>query len=62
MRLPIHISNLYEETLTPENFLKLDEKSLPNISYSEIVPPKIGKRDFGGIKVHYKTPIYMGSK
>lgn len=52
---------LHEEILPPAKFLKLNGRELANISYTEIVPPVLGTKDFGAIKVHYKIPKYMNT-
>ena len=47
-----------EETLSPEEFLRIYRTKKSSIKSSEIVYSKLGSADFGKIKVHYKTPIY----
>ena len=62
MRLPIELDKFQEEILSPEKFLNLNDAERANIEYSEIIPPKIGSKDFGFIKVQYKSPVYMRPK
>lgn len=62
MKQPIELNKFQEDILSSERFLKLNEQEMSNISYTEIVPPKLGKRDFGGIKVYYKNPVFMRFK
>ncbi len=47
-----------EETLSPEQFLKLTPSDRANIAHTKIIPPRLGKNGFGMIKVHYKRPMY----
>lgn len=58
MKQTIQVKRLDREELSPEKFLKLSKKEQLNISYSEIIPARLGKADFGKIMVHYKTPLY----
>jgi hypothetical protein len=58
MKNVIQMNRIEKEVLTPEKFLNLNEKDKANISYSEIIPPRLGHSDFGKIKVHYKLPLY----
>lgn len=46
------------EILSPEDFLALTSEERKKIRKTEIVPPKIGDNNFGGIKVFYRFPIY----
>lgn len=47
-----------DEVLTPKRFVELNAEEKAKIKTVEIVPPVLGKKDFGGIRVYYKTPIY----
>jgi len=58
MKKSIQLKRVEKEVLSPESYLKLNKQELINISNSEIIPPRLGKNDFGRILVHYKNPIY----
>jgi len=58
MKQAIQLKRVEKEILSPENFLNLNKKDKSNVSYSEIVPARLGKDDFGKIRVHYKIPVY----
>lgn len=58
MKQIIKVNRVDKEVISPENFLNLNKTEKSNISYSEIIPARLGKSDFGKIKVHYKNPIY----
>jgi len=62
MKLIFDMNDLYEEILTPDKFLSLGEKDKLNISYSEIIPARLGESTLGRIRVHYKTPRYIKIK
>lgn len=49
---------LMEDTLSPSEFLKLSDLERENIRSTQIVPPKLGQRHFGKIKIVRKTPVY----
>lgn len=51
------VSVISEETLTPEEYLRLSEQDKINIKSLEIVPPKLGQGSFGCIKVYYRYPV-----
>ncbi len=44
--------------ISPQEFLTMREVEKANIKSIEIIPPKIGKNDFGKIRVELKTPLY----
>jgi hypothetical protein len=46
------------EALTAEEYLNLTDNEKKNIEGTVIMPGKLGTRDFGKIKVFYKTPLY----
>ena len=46
-------------TLTPAEFVKLTPEQQAAIKHTRIVPPTLGRADFGGIEVTYKTPRYF---
>ncbi len=48
----------YQDEITPKEFMNLSEKDKKNIKKIEIVPPKLGRADFGKIRINLKTPIY----
>jgi hypothetical protein len=48
-----------EELLSPKDFLKLKESDRENIKSAQIVPVKLGQRNFGKIKIIRKTPVYL---
>ncbi len=52
------LNDLYEELLTPEQYIKLNVTELRNIESSQIIPPELGEKNFGKIKVRYRSPIY----
>jgi hypothetical protein len=58
MKRIIQVSRVEKEVLSPEKYLNLNKKEKSNISFSEIIPARLGKSDFGKIMVHYRTPIY----
>ncbi len=58
MKRTIQVKRVEQEVLSPEKFLNLNQKEKSNISYSEIVPARLGKADFGKIRVRYRTPVY----
>lgn len=58
MKQAIYLNRVEKEILSPEKFLNLNQKEKSNIYFSEIVPARLGKPDFGKIMVHYKNPIY----
>jgi len=44
--------------LSPIEYLSLSRDEKDNIKSTKILPPKVGRRGFGGIIVEYKNPIY----
>lgn len=52
-------SAVSEEIVTPQEYLKLRESDRENIKSAQIVPPKLGQKHFGKIKIIRKTPIYV---
>lgn len=54
----ITYSKAFEEILSPKEFLNLTAEDRANISHTEVIPPLLGQRDFGKIKVHYKRLAY----
>lgn len=58
MKRTIQVRRVEKEILSPECFLNLNKKEQSNISYSEIIPARLGKSDFGKIMVHYKASVY----
>lgn len=54
----ISMNKIEEELLSPEKFLNLNEKEKMNIISSRIIPPKLGDKGYGKIKVIYRNPIY----
>ncbi len=59
-KFPKKLNWFYEEILTPQKFSNLSDQELLNISSFNIIPAKLGKGNFGNIKVQYKTPRYSG--
>lgn len=49
---------LYREILSSGKFVSLKDDERAKIKSAHIVPPKLGKKDFGGVLVEYKTPVY----
>lgn len=47
-----------EEVLSPQQFISLKKEERAKIKSQVIVPPTLGSKNFGGILVKYKTPIY----
>lgn len=47
-----------DEILTPRQFLDLSKEEKSNIIESKIIPPQLGKKEYGKFKVTYKDPIY----
>lgn len=54
----IHLHKISKESLSPREFVNLKARDKANISYTEVVPPRLGQKDFGRITVHYKNPVY----
>ena len=54
----IYLNKINEEILSPKQFARLKEGDKVNIAYTEVVPPRLGQKDFGKIKVHYKRAVY----
>lgn len=54
----IHLHKISKESLSPREFVNLKAGDKANISYTEVVPPRLGQKDFGKITVHYKNPVY----
>ena len=54
----IYLHKFTQESLSPREFVNLKAGDKANISYTEVVPPRLGQKDFGKIKVHYKRPVY----
>jgi hypothetical protein len=58
----IDLVKVDEENLSPENYLKLDERERANIISTKIIPSRLGKSDFGQIRVVYRTPTYKAAR
>ena len=43
--------------ITPQKFLSLSKKEKDNIAQIDIIPPKLGTKDFGGFLIKLKNPI-----
>ncbi len=54
----IDIFPVKEECLAPEEFLALLEKNPTMIERSTFMPPKLGAKGFGTIRVQYSRPRY----
>jgi hypothetical protein len=54
----IHLNKITEESLSPKEFIKLKAGDKINISFTEVIPPRLGQKNFGKIRVHYKRPVY----
>ncbi len=57
--------NLYPQKdilLTPEEYLKLVEKDRSAVKSAKIVPPKLGEKGFGKLRVNPKTPTYSNGR
>jgi len=50
------------EIISPLEYLNLSEKEKMNIQKTKIVPPKLGNKNFGGIEIFYKYPIFKAKK
>ncbi len=48
-----------EQDLTPAEFIELIRTNRDVIRSSKIIPPKLGEKGFGKIRVTRKTPVYM---
>ena len=46
------------EILSPEEYLLQSQQDRNNIDSVDIVIPKLGSKSFGGLRVHYTTPVY----
>lgn len=62
MNTLIDLIKVEEESLSPESYLNLNEKEKANISFTKIIPARIGKSDFGKIHVVYRNPTYKKAK
>jgi hypothetical protein len=62
MNKTINLTKIEEETLSPEMYLGLNPKDRANIASTKIIPARLGKADFGKIRVTYKTPTYKISR
>lgn len=58
MNAQLDLSKMYEESLSPEEYLNLSDKERRNIASTKIVPARLGKAGFGRIQVTYKMPTY----
>lgn len=47
-----------KDLLSPAQYLQLTDQEKCNFSQLEIIPPKLGQKHFGKIKVTYRYPIY----
>lgn len=47
-----------EEVLSYERFLNLRPDEKAEVSEAHIVPPRLGAKGFGGVRVVYKHTIY----
>ncbi len=54
----MYLYKISKESLSPREFVNLQAGDKANISYIEVVPPRLGQNDFGKIRVHYKHPVY----
>jgi hypothetical protein len=48
----------WREFLTPQEFLRLDRSQKDKIAEVTIAPGRLGEKNFGGLWVRYKSPIY----
>ncbi len=44
--------------LTPKAYLRLTPEERANITSIRLIPPDLGRRDFGGLDVIYRRPVY----
>ncbi len=54
----IKLHKVTEEALSPREYLNLKSSESRNISHTEVIPPRLGEKDFGSIRVVYKNPVY----
>ncbi len=47
-----------EEVVEPSEYLKRRDREKFNIESVQVLPPKLGQKDFGKIKIKYKLPVY----
>lgn len=59
---PIEMMGKKAELMSPESYLSLNEREKANIIQTNIVPCKLGSRDFGKIQVVYRLPVYKIKK
>jgi len=52
---------VYEETLSAKAFLDLVHQSPHLIASSRIEMPRLGDKNWGGIRVKYTRPLYKGA-
>ena len=46
------------EVLSPREFLKREDELRRQAQHIEIIPPKLGTRSLGGVRVTYKSPLH----
>lgn len=49
---------VYEETVTPQQYIHLYETERDDIAHVEIALPQLGVPGFGGIIIRHRNPIY----
>jgi hypothetical protein len=56
----IEMTPVYEEELTPREFLKrIADKENFNMAFTQVIPPQLGQAGSGKILVRYTTPVYV---
>ena len=44
--------------MSPQDFLTMPKEERINIKSIEIIPPQLGRNDFGKIRIEFKTLLY----
>jgi len=54
----IETFKIRHEDLTPQEFLKLSKKDRASIVSTRIIPPQLGKKGFGVIRIRLRNATY----
>jgi hypothetical protein len=47
------------QTVTPEEFLKIYKERASDIRSASIIPPRLGNKHFGLIRIEWKNPVLV---
>lgn len=53
----IELKDLYSEVVSAEEFIRIFNEERETIEQVEIIPPKLGERAFGRLRVTRKYPV-----